>query len=80
MSDILADAAAGNIKSALIISIPTHLIESVTTSATSTENMFSNNPTGSDLLLASGAFQLIAISLLPNTIKNPIVTINITNR
>ena len=63
-SEMFLLLAAGKIKSALIKSIPTHFIESITRSAIKTAKASSITLTEILLLFANVAWILIAVSLL----------------
>ena len=76
----LRAAAAGRIKSALIISMPTHLMESITITAISTTKILSIRATRIRLLFARLAFKLTACSLLKARHQNVSVTAKINKR
>ena len=76
---IFLDAAAGKIKSELIISTPTHLIETVTTIAISIINKFLKNLTLHCLLEARSELMLESKSLLKATTHIAITNIKTMN-
>ena len=79
-SEIFLDEAAGNISRAFIISIPIHLMDSITMSATSTANRLSRRRTWIPLLFATLLCIHMALSLLKQNTQNTIVTTKITIR
>lgn len=66
-SDKFLPAAAGRIKSALMIKIPTQRIESVTTNAVNTANRYSIKRTGILLLFAKARWIAAAFSQLKHS-------------
>ena len=70
-------AAAGSMSNALIIRIPTHLIESITIKAMITTNILSINAMLMCLLFAKVSLILIACNLLNPMHQKVIVTMNI---
>ena len=76
MDAILRLEAAGNMRSALIIKIPTHLMDNITINAIITTKTLSIPIEFIFLLFASVSLILIACSLLKPILQNINVTIN----
>ena len=78
--EILRLDAAGRIRRALIIRMPTHLIESMTIRAVRTAKRFSSKAAGIWRLFANVRFRLTARSLLKANSQNRSVMANIRTR
>ena len=79
-SEIFLAAAAGRIKSALIMRMPIHLMDTMTVNAVSAANKFSSQPAGIWRLRASVRFRLTARSLINAKSQNASVASSIRKR